>query len=107
MPQLRAYAVFGVFVFAALLGVLSACISGGNVQPKPETFVGEYVYYSADKGAVHDADKLTLKQTAGTFLSICRADILDQPKRNVAAIEQPWAATGSFWKAHVSHRDQW
>ena len=57
MLQLRAYAIIGVLT---LLGVLSGCTSGGSAQPKPETFVGEYVYYSADKGAPHDRDKLTL-----------------------------------------------
>jgi len=58
MPQLRAYALIGMF---ALLGVIFGCTSGENAQPKPETFVGEYVYYSADKGAPHDPDKLTLR----------------------------------------------
>ena len=58
MPQLRAYVMFGMF---ALLGVISGCTSGRNAQLKPETFVGEYVYYSADKGAAYDPDKLTLR----------------------------------------------
>jgi hypothetical protein len=58
MPQLRAYVTLGI---SALLTVICGCTSRRSTQLKPETFVGEYVYYSADRGAPHDPDRLTLR----------------------------------------------
>jgi hypothetical protein len=57
MPRLKAYLMFGLFT---LLGMAAGCTSEPRAQLKPETFVGEYVYYSADKDAPHNPDRLTL-----------------------------------------------
>jgi hypothetical protein len=58
MTQLRACVIFGIF---SLCGVASGCTTEKSVKLRPEMFVGEYVYYSADKGAQHDPDRLTLR----------------------------------------------
>ncbi len=50
--------MFGMF---AMLGMVPGCAPDRNAQLKLETFVGEYIYYSADKGAQHDPDRLTLR----------------------------------------------
>jgi hypothetical protein len=48
------------------LGILAAglstgCTSGGSVALAPDSFVGDYIYHSDDKGSPHDADRLTLR----------------------------------------------
>lgn len=58
MPQLRSFLIVGVLVLA---GLCCGCTSERNVPLRPETFVGDYVYRSADKGAPHDPDRLTLR----------------------------------------------
>lgn len=57
MPQLRAYVVLAIMCVVGFWG----CQTGQRTQLRPETFVGEYVYYSADKGAPHHPDRLTLR----------------------------------------------
>jgi hypothetical protein len=57
MP-LRAYVIFGII---ALSGVVSGCTKDQSALLRPETFVGEYVYYCEGSGDPHDPDRLTLK----------------------------------------------
>jgi hypothetical protein len=56
--RLSAYVIFGIL---SLSGVISGCTKDQGALLRPETFVGEYVYYSDDSGAPHDPDRLTLK----------------------------------------------
>ncbi len=56
--MLRSYPVIGTL---AVLALSFACTSERNAELKPERFVGEYVYYSDDKGSPHDPDRLTLR----------------------------------------------
>lgn len=58
MPQLKSYLIIGML---ALGGLGSGCTSGRNAPLKPDTFVGDYIYYCDDPGAPHDPDRLTLK----------------------------------------------
>jgi hypothetical protein len=42
-------------------GVNTGCTSGRDVALKSEDFIGDYTYISADRGAQHDPDTLTLR----------------------------------------------
>jgi hypothetical protein len=55
--QLRSYAMLAILA----VGVGAGCTSARNVELMPDTFVGDYVYRSADKGSPHDPDKLSLR----------------------------------------------
>jgi len=66
MHQLRPYVRI---VMLALVGLCFGCSSGGNTVLKPDVFVGTYIYHSADAGAPHDPDKLTLKAD-GTYILV-------------------------------------
>lgn len=58
MPQLKSYLIIGML---ALAGLCYGCTSGRNTPLKPDTFVGDYIYFSADSGSPHDPDRLTLR----------------------------------------------
>lgn len=47
----------------AVLCVLGAwgCQTAPRTDLRPESFVGDYVYHSADKGAPHQSDRLSLR----------------------------------------------
>jgi len=55
--RLTSYFVVAMLAFGGTTG----CPSDRNVPLKPESFVGGYVYHSADRGAPHDPDSLTLR----------------------------------------------
>ncbi len=55
---MRSHLIIGM---VALAGVCFGCASGRKAPLTPGTFVGTYVYYSADTGAPHDPDGLTLR----------------------------------------------
>ncbi len=58
MKRMNVYMICGILCGFVLV---SGCRSERSAQLKTETFVGEYVYYCADKGAQHDPDVLTLR----------------------------------------------
>jgi len=43
------------------VGVGAGCTSARNVELKPDSVVGDYVYRSSDRGSPHDPDKVSLK----------------------------------------------
>ena len=58
MPDIKRYAALGVF---SLFSTLFGCAPDRAAQLNAEGLVGEYVFYSADAGAPHDPDRLTLR----------------------------------------------
>jgi hypothetical protein len=55
--QLKPWAKFGLLAVCVGMG----CTTQRHVSSKSEDFVGDYVYRCADKGALHDPDRLTLR----------------------------------------------
>jgi hypothetical protein len=55
--QLKSFMTLGILA----VGLSAGCTSGRNVALEPDSFVGDYIYHSADKGSPHDPDRLTLR----------------------------------------------
>jgi hypothetical protein len=63
--QLKALSLFVVIA----VGISIGCTSRRHVYMETESFVGDYVFVSADAGSPHDPDRLTLKDD-GRYLLV-------------------------------------
>jgi hypothetical protein len=58
-----------MLVVLLVAGVSAGCTSSRNVSLERDSFVGEYIYHTDDKGSPHDPDRLTLREDGKYILA--------------------------------------